>query len=321
MSAQCTFLAFTDLHHSPGSFPDDKTWRLETIYHRALWEQVDFAAFLGDLLHDYEKHAWFAEKYRSLPLPLYGAFGNHDTDAEDPAVVQQYLNIPHNYYFFDRCGYRFLVLDANYCLVGGDAIHYGPNQPRPHNRGYIPQEELAWLDDALQASPSPCVLLSHHSLERTDGILNRDEVWRIIAKANRARPQKVILAINGHYHCDACGFVNDVCCLDLNSASYHWTDVTNSLYAPEAYEASKLLNHLLCYDTPLSAVITLKGTETIEIRGCGGDFLGLPDAEEVKRLDQRRPSLSRLAVPYIRDYAIDLKRCTVAASPPLRENK
>ncbi|MBQ7922341.1 MAG: metallophosphoesterase [Clostridia bacterium] len=309
----CKFLAFSDLHHEPQVFPHDAESYLQQILNRADAEEVSFVVQLGDFLHTPEFNSALADIYADHPLPTYNVFGNHDTDQENYDYILRMYRLERGYYHFDRDGYRFIVLDPNYCRNSeGDLIHYAPKQTREHYRGTLPQEQLDWLQETISESPHPCVIFSHQSLERTDGFSNRDDVWRIICRANCRKEHSVILCINGHYHCDYCTFVNGVCCLDLNSSSYHWTEAPNNLYPQEFYEKFPLSRNSLLYDSPLSAVITLEGTDRITVSGAAGKFRFSPTREDVIALTEyRRLCLDRLCVPYISDYRIDLKKNSV----------
>ena len=306
-----TFLAFTDLHHEPQVFPHDAPRFLDEILKRGIDARADFAVQLGDFLHTPRLNGGLADVFNDAPIPAYNVFGNHDTDQEDCASILRMYRLERGYYFFDRGGYRFVVLDPNYSTVDGALIHYGPGQNRDHHLGQVPEEQLAWLEETVETSPFPCVLFSHQSLERTDGIKNRDEVWSILCRANRRRSRAVILAVNGHYHCDFCCFVNGVCCLDLNSSSYYWTDPENDLYPAEIVEKFPLAAHCLYYASPLSALISLHGTDRITVDGSHGGFLVPVTHGELLLLDQRRLSDERLCTPSIRSYRVDLGRQTV----------
>ena len=43
-------------------------------------------------------------------------------------------------------------------------------------RETLPPGELAWLEETVNSSPYPCIILSHSSYERPDGVKNRDAV-------------------------------------------------------------------------------------------------------------------------------------------------
>lgn len=296
------FLVFSDMHYEPGVLNDDSPARLAAILARADKEKVAFVIQLGDFLHDREKNGWLADRYLSAPLPVYSGLGNHDTDRMTVEENLAMYHMENNYYFFDRGGYRFLVLDPNYDFDGTEYRHFSPGLARHCSRGFLPPEQLAWMEKTLRESPYPCVLFSHESAERSDGICNRDEAWKIISAVHRETAVRVLLWVSGHYHCDGFSVVNDVCCLDLNSVSYHWTDPENHCFTEEEYRKTSLLRHCLRYDTALSAVITLNGTESLSVAGTDGKFLGTLTEEEILRLDQRRISYSRRAVPYISDH-------------------
>lgn len=303
-----SFLAFADLHHEPKVFPHDAKLFLEEIIARGINAKVSFGVQLGDFLHTPQENRSLSDVFAEAPFPTCNVFGNHDNDQESYEYILDMYRLTNGYYHFDTDGYRFIVLDPNYSVVNGELVHYNPNQARNHNLGEIPPEQMTWLEETILESPFPCVLFSHQSLERTDGIKNRDEVWRIICRANRLRERAVILCVNGHYHCDYCTFINGVCCLDLNSSSYYWTDPTNHLYPQEVYDRFSISDHCIFYKNPLSAVITLNGTDQITVDGAAGEFLYPISQEELFRLDQRRLSDTRVCTPFISDYFVDLKR-------------
>lgn len=82
----------------------------------------------------------------------------------------------------------------------------------------------------------------------------------------------------------------------------------NALYEREIYEKYPLSAHCLYYAEPLSAVITLEGTEKIRIEGTMGDYITPVSREELLRVDQRRLSDERLCSPSVRSYEVDLTR-------------
>lgn len=309
----CTFLAFGDLHHYPGEFLDDKEERWEKIVRRSIDEDAAFIVGLGDYVHEPEKNRAFADEMMVCPKELFCCLGNHDTEHWPLEKALALYRMPHNYYYVDRCGYRFVVLDANYSLMEGEYLHYNPGVVR-HKGGVIPPEQLAWLEGVLEESTTPCVLLSHHSIERPDGMLNREEVWAIINRANEKHPHKVMLYINGHHHRDHCTVMNGVCCLDLNSAAYQYVCPPFAGYPPEVLALCHGMAYTLNFSQPLSALITLEGDAKIAIRGLVGEFLFGLTEEEVASVDGGRLSYARRSVPFIRDYEVDLEKETVTRS-------
>lgn len=303
------FLAFTDLHHEPSVFPHDAPAFLRSILSRGKEAGASFAIQLGDFLHTLPENGWLADEYAEADMATYNVFGNHDTDQDEMPRILEMYRLERSYYHFDCEGYRIIVLDSNHNFANGELKHYAPGVPQ--GKGYVPPEQIAWLETVIAEAPGPCILCSHQSLERTDGIANRDEIWRIICAANRRKPRSVILCVNGHHHCDYCTVINGVCCLDLNSSSYYWCDVENTLYTRDIYEKYPISTHCLFYANPLSAVITLDGGGKIRIDGMAGDYMTPISREELLRVDQRRLSEERLCSPSIRSYEVDLTAGTV----------
>lgn len=309
----CTFLAFGDLHHYPGEFLDDKWERWEKIVARSVKENAEFIVGLGDYVHEPEKNRAFAQRMMTCPKELYLALGNHDTEHSPMEYVLSLYRMPHNYYCFDRGGYRFIVLDANYSFVDGEYIHYNPDAPR-QKPGVIPPDQLRWLEQAIDETDAPCVLLSHHSIERPDGIFNRLDLWDVIDRANQKRHHAVMLYINGHHHRDHCTVMHGVCCLDLNSAAYQYINPPFPRYSADVLSLAHGMAFTMNFSEPLSAIITLEGNSQIHIRGLAGEFLfGLTDAD-VEEMDQGRLSYARRSVPFIRDYDVDLDTASVTRS-------
>ena len=249
----------------------------------------------------------------SSPKDLYCCLGNHDTEHAPLEYALALYRMPHNYYCFDRDGYRFVVLDANYSFIDGEYIHYNPGVAR-HKPGVIPPEQLSWLERTIDESKVPCVLLSHHSIERLDGILNRDVVWEIIDRANQKRRFAVMMYINGHHHRDHCTVMNGVCCLDLNSAAYQYIDPPFPRYSADVLALGSAMAYTLNFSEPLSALITLEGASNIHIHGLTGEFLFDLTDTDVEEMDKGRLSYARRSVPFIRDYAVDLIAGTVVSS-------
>lgn len=311
----CTFLAFGDLHHYPGEFYPDKEQRWEKILARSVAENAAFIVGLGDYVHEPAINGAFAEKMMASPKDLYCCLGNHDTEHSPLESVLPLYRMPHNYYYFDRDGYRFIVLDTNYTINDGEYLHYNPGVENRTKRGVLPPEQLSWLEQVVDGTDTPCILLSHHSIERPDGILNRGEAWEVIRRANAKRPHAVMLYINGHHHRDHCTVMDGVCCLDLNSAAYQYVNPPFRGYSDEVLATCHGMAYTLNFSEPLSALITLEGDTRIRIRGLIGEFMfGLTDAD-VESVDaQHRLSYARRSVPFIRDYEVDLKNGTVLRS-------
>ena len=195
------------------------------------------------------------------------------------------------HYFFDCKGYRIIVFDPNYNKVGDEYIHYAPKKILSlAERDWIPPEQVKWLRETIDTSQYPCILIGHGSLERPDGIHNREEILQLIREANRKRPHSVLMVINGHYHRDHLRIIDNVAHFEINSTSYDWWDQTHQLYPEEMQRRIRLLNHCVVYNDPVHAIVTLEGT-TITIEGMESSFFmgvgrkeaGWPEYDEAGR--------------------------------------
>lgn len=273
------FCVFADLHYYPGVFPHD-TWEwLDRILDHARQEKVDFIIHLGDLTHNPQKHLDFVNHYNDCEIPAYHVIGNHDDDGNPHEVTLQCYRMERGYYYFDRGGFRFIILDPNYFRHDGEYIHFSNSNYYKYNdeRDWIPPEQLAWFRDAVESSPYPCVCFSHESYERENqGIHNQDDVRDIIFRANEAHPGRVRLCLNGHYHRDFLRILNQVVFFEVNSANYEWVSNRHEQYPKDVLERWRLAGNTVMYNDPIHAIITLTDEGRIKIDGMKSElFMGV----------------------------------------------
>lgn len=298
------FSAFADLHHFPGVFYSRAEERLAGIRQRAEKEQVDFVISLGDFCHHVHRSADVIKQYSSFPMPTYHVLGNHDSDETSYEEVLQAYGMENDFYYFDRNGFRFIILNSSYFYHEGTYTNYsgGNYFPYPEKREYFSQAEIDWLAETLEASPYPCILFSHASLEReSDGrdgaVHNKELVMPVIREANRRCPGKVRMAINGHMHRDGLSIQEDVVYLDLNSCTYDWLPKTHDHFPEELTKEYNLLNHTVIVNDPIHAVIELDTDGTIKIEGMESDyFMGITrEMTDNVRCDQAgRPATAKV---------------------------
>ncbi len=140
--------------------------------------------------------------------PRYHVLGNHDMDS---LSKQQFMNKIENtgiknnqtYYYFDRGGIRFVVLDACFTKDG---------RPFNHNDyswtdANIPQYELEWLNDVLQSSNIPVCVFVHQLLDNTGDLYvdNSEEVRKVLESSG-----KVFCVLQGHKHEGDMNEINDI---------------------------------------------------------------------------------------------------------------
>ena len=256
------FLVFADLHHYPGVFMGGTEEDMKMIQDRAVRENCSFIIHAGDFCHGPSLCPDYLRLYNDFAIPGYHCLGNHDTDRTSYAETLKMYEMPDGHYFFDCEGYRFIVCDPNYYLLDGEYVHYDLGNYYSHGplRDYMPPDQLDWLEKTIGSSDHPCVLISHESFERPDGVKNRDEVLKIINEANKSRPHSVLMCINGHYHRDFIRILDNVCYFDLNSASFDWVENKHGNFPADLCEKISLISNTVVYNDPLFAVVTLDGT-------------------------------------------------------------
>lgn len=300
------FSIFADLHHHPGVFMAGTEEDLVFIQQRAENAGVDFIIHAGDFCHGPAEVKEYVQQYNSFRIPSYHCLGNHDTDRTSYEETLKLYNMPDGHYYFDNNGYRFIICDPNYYLLNGEYIHYSLGNYYKHGelRDYMPPEQLVWLEETINKSPYPCILISHESFEReSNGVKNLMEVRKIINDANRRKPLSVLMCINGHYHKDNIRILDNVCYFDLNSASYEWVDIAHDCYPKELCKEYRLLANSLVYNDPIHAIITLEGT-TITIEGMNSEmFMGITSKDTKNRIYD---SAGRPVVPRVQSAKITL---------------
>ena len=271
------FSVFSDLHITE-FFTSDGVDRLNAILDRAKKENVDFIIDCGDLCSpvDYPE---VLEKYNNFEIPTYHVLGNHDLDNLTPEEAAKAFNMPHEYYYFDKNGFRFIVLNENYCRVDGVDIPYSCGNYYKLNpyRDYISNEQLVWLEETVMSSPYPMVVFSHGGLQREDteaeAVKNREDVQNIFRQAHK-NGKRILMCLSGHFHVDYMRIYEHVCYFDVNSATTYWIreDIKHDRFGEEFHQKHPGASHTVIYNDPLSAIVTLSDDGTIEIEGTESSF-------------------------------------------------
>ncbi len=262
------FLLFADLHHYPGVFMGGTWDDLHEIQRRAEAENCDFIIHAGDFCHGPTLAPEYVKAYTDFHIPSYHCLGNHDSDHTSYEETLKYYNMPNGYYSFDQGGCRMIVLNPNYYRLNGEDHVFSLSNYYEHGpyRDFVPPEQLKWLEETIASSEYPCILISHESFERPDGVQNREEVLKIINEANRKKPHSVLMCINGHYHRDFIRILDGVLYFDMNSVSYDWVENEHACYPEDECREIRLLNHTVVYDDPLYAIVEISGT-SVRIEG------------------------------------------------------
>lgn len=266
---QVKFSAFADIHHYPGNFYSQTPKHLEMIQERAVRENVDFMIHAGDFTHNPPAVKDFIKIYNDFKIPSYHVLGNHDQDGCSFEKTLECYQMSAGHYYYEEKGFRFIVFDPNYIRDDNKYYHYtNGNYYKCKDICHVPPEQLEWLKATINESSCPCVLISHQSVEREAcSVQNWYDVRKIINDANKKKPGRVRLVINGHHHCDFIRILDKVVYLDLNSASYDWIEKQHEFFPKDLCEKYKLMNRTIVYNDPVHAVITLDYNGLIKIDG------------------------------------------------------
>ena len=278
------FCLFADIHYYPGVYPHDTVDWLEQILDRARRENVSFVVHLGDFAHEPKKCIDYVNRYNDCGMPAYHVLGNHDCDGNTYEETLAAYRLDRGHYHFDFGGWRFVVLDTNYCCLDGRFFHYSvANYPghhlywKTHDRkelvGHslsdtrVPPAQLSWFADVVERSPRPCVVMSHASFERANGSPDSAAVRKIIDQTNQRHPGRIRLVLNGHHHRDHVRILENVIYMDVNSANYDWFLKEHDRYPVSYVEKWKNVRHCIFWDDPVSAIVSLWPSGHIRVEG------------------------------------------------------
>ena len=315
-SGKVKFCAFADIHHFPGYWPHGDSEFLEKILARADREKTDFVIQLGDFVHDLNLSKDYLDLYAGFGQPTYHVVGNHEGERQDLASTLKALKLENPYYFFERNGFRFVVVDPNYFLDTDGAyrhyesynLHRATQAKRVAKGCVLPPEQEEWLKDAVTTSSLPCVVFLHESFERPGSVANGPALMDFFDETNARHPGRVRMVVNGHYHTDHVRVRNDIVYFDMNSASYQYFVKAHARYPAEYIATHRNSNHAIAWNDPLSAVVTLEtggkirieGSESTFFRGVTPEMAGLAP----------RDGLGRPTVPMISSFEFE-KRFSV----------
>ena len=266
------FLLFSDLHYGPGLFKTLEWEALHTFQRRAEETGCEMIIHAGDFCHRPLEVQDYIKAYNDFHIPSYHCLGNHDMDGADMEETVRLYNMPNDYYFFEKGGYRFVILNTSYIQDGDNFIKYSnANYFKYPGRDIMPPFEIEWLRETIDSSTVPCILISHVAFDRPNGMKNRLEVLDIINKANEKRPHSVLMCINGHHHRDYLSIMKGVIYYDMIAASQDWIGVVHDGFPKE--ECDKILNlsRTIAFNDPLHAIVTIEGT-TVTVEGMQSSY-------------------------------------------------
>ncbi len=212
----------TDIHYAQAEskwnrYYSESIDKLKEVVDLFNTENVDFAIETGDFKDEFEPPVEkdtlsflkdIESEFSRFNGPRYHVLGNHDMDSLSKdqfmkEIDNTDIDNKDTYYYFDRNGIRFVVLDACYTSEG---------KPYDHNDyswkdTNIPQEELTWLKGVLKSSDYPVCVFAHQLLDDTgDMYVNNSEEVRVILESSK----KVFCVLQGHKHEGDMQVINDI---------------------------------------------------------------------------------------------------------------
>ncbi|GAB6010057.1 metallophosphoesterase [Dysgonomonas reticulitermitis] len=192
-------------------------------------KEVQFTINLGDLVDRDTPRNIDSVLIRldKLDAVVYNLTGNHDYgDVQDNDQLYKRLNMPGEYYSFNKGNWHFIMLNTNeiasYANVKGtekdvelaEMLQKIKDQKRPNGASYnggISKKQMQWLEQELKKSQQDSVntlIFSHHPLYGVKGLtaLNDIEIIDLLSKY----PTTVKGVISGHHHAGAFGVYKDI---------------------------------------------------------------------------------------------------------------
>jgi hypothetical protein len=252
----------TDLHRD---IIYDADLRLQTFLEEVHRTEVHAKIQLGDFAIPKPANASFIAAFNQGNIPAYHVLGNHDLDeghSKEQAI--QAFGMPSAYYAKVIQGVRILVLDGN-----------DPGSPTAKGgyASYIGKEQQDWLNQQLEDSKEPVIVISHQPIAGIYTIDNAVEIQNLLS----THASKIILAVNGHAHVDQFLKVGGVSYLHLNSASYYWVGEKHRHLSMDANTHANYPSlSLTCpYAAVLFGVLTLdRKTKKLSLTGRKSSWIG-----------------------------------------------
>jgi hypothetical protein len=252
----------TDLHRD---IIHNADLRLQTFLEEVHRTEVHAKIQLGDFAIPKPANASFIASFNQGNIPAYHVLGNHDLDegySKEQAI--QAFGMPSAYYAKVIQGVRILVLDGN-----------DPGSPTTKGgyASYIGKEQQDWLNQQLEDSKEPVIVISHQPIAGIYTIDNAVEIQNLLS----THASKIILAVNGHAHVDQFLKVGGVSYLHLNSASYYWVGEKHRHLSMDAdTHANYPSLSLTCpYAAVLFGVLTLdRKTKKLSLTGRKSSWIG-----------------------------------------------
>ncbi|MCV6630532.1 MAG: metallophosphoesterase [Flavobacteriaceae bacterium] len=218
----CTDSHYADRPFKGTRYYKDAIAKMQEFVQTMNDEAVDFVMHLGDFKDEDPKQnptdtlrylQRIEKEYAQFEGARYHCIGNHDVDSISKSSFLAHIQntgIDNNrsYYAFDKGGYHFVVLDANYDKQGKDHFFAAGSDWQDTN---IPKEQLDWLQQDLAQTQLPTIVFCHHPLfafyrgGNKYHINNFKAVQRILENS-----KQVVAVLQGHVHQESHQQINQI---------------------------------------------------------------------------------------------------------------
>ncbi|MDR2514055.1 MAG: hypothetical protein LBD02_02465 [Christensenellaceae bacterium] len=223
--SETVFAALSDLH---ASFAPDAKARLSAFLRAAQADGAQLIAQLGDFARPEPQNEGLLRRFNAFAGAKLQVLGNHDLKMDSLGAALRFYGLEKGFYACDFGGLRFIALNGSYIRLGGVTQAYSRAK---HGRlaaraayPVLPEEQIAFLRQALEESALPTVILTHQSLcggPFGRGLANGREVVKLLLGL-RARGRAILACLNGHDHLFARREIEGLPFLTLPSASYRF---------------------------------------------------------------------------------------------------
>ncbi len=217
-----SFTLMADIHY--GDLPDTGRHRffrasldnVREVVEISNQKDIDFIVVLGDVVQE-SRHHWTTVQWlervdnelKNFNNEFHYAIGNHDlvdlTKEQFIMYTSGQGEAPN--YFFDKQGYRFIVLDPNFMDTG---VEYNRGNFNWTN-SYIPENQMIWLEEILSEAKDlgkDAIIFTHQALD-TSGtntkIRNAEHVRELFE-----RKGNVLAIFQGHAHAGGYWIINGI---------------------------------------------------------------------------------------------------------------
>lgn len=260
VSAQSvTFGVISDVHQD---LQKDACERLNVFIADASKKQPDFIIQLGDLSHS-DGADKILEVWNSYKGDRYSVFGNHDMDHASKEEMLAKYGMEAGYYFFDKNGIRFIVLDCGFTRKNGTLVDYnnGNYFVKAEDRDLISDEQIKWFEKTVVESDLPCIVFSHQSFDDLGAsVPNRMELRNVIGRVNSDK-KRVVALFAGHHHTDTHSVIDGVHYFVINSSSYMWIEGKKQYSSGNMAEYKESVYAFVTIDAKRGK-ITVKGVQS-----------------------------------------------------------